>query len=52
MVIAVNAFARLNVPKTKSNVVKNKPLLAAYKTTSVFTKDLMRTMSFVMDFVL
>ena len=51
MVIAVNVFALLNVQKTKSNVVKSKPLLVAYKTTSVFTKGLMKTMSFVMDFV-
>ena len=51
MVIAVNVFALLNVQATKSNVVKSKPLLVAYKTTSVFTKGLMKTMSFVMDFV-
>jgi len=39
MVIPVNDFALLNAPKIKSNVVKNKPKLAAYKTISASTKD-------------
>ena len=52
MVIPVNDFAQLNALKIKSNVVKNKLQLAAYKTTSVFTKDLIGIiLSFVMAFV-
>ena len=40
MVIPVNAFARLNVLKIKSNANKSRRQLDAYKTTSAFTKDL------------
>merc|ERR1712212_1332580 len=51
MVIPVNDFAPLNALKIKSNVVKNKLQPAAYKTTSVFTKDLIGIiLSFVMAF--
>ena len=43
-------FAQSNAPKTKSNAVKSKLPPAAYKMTSVFTKDLTIILSFVMVF--
>ena len=52
MVIRVSDFVQLNALKIKSNVAKNKLQLAAYKTTSAFTKDLIGiTLSFATDFV-
>ena len=48
MAIPVNAFARLNVLKIKSNANKSRRQLDAYKTTSAFTRDLMKTVNSVM----
>ena len=51
MGILVHDFAQLNAQRTKSNVANPKLILAAFKTIFVFTKALMTTLIFAMDFV-